>query len=205
MNWGENFPSGDPAIEYPWGWYYAGDASSNTANDLSIIAGVGRHDTGFPMGTALGKFADIRLDSSTHIGLRQNEIWSESYSLMETSNDGDVVQFNVDRDQWATFTDELGSASIPLHQKVTLESDHYIVVMDYYSDMGDYNRLLFPHEDYIFSDFEGLGVDVHVTVTLHTQTFSWWDIFHMFPTDHYTTLRDFWSDDGGLEFGYDVN
>lgn len=205
MNWGENFPAGDPAIDYPWGWYYAGRSDANTANDLSIIAGVGRHDAGFPFGTCLGKFADVRLDSNTHIGLRQSEIWSEGYSLMETSNDGDVKQFNVERDQWTLFTDDIGSALIPLHQEVTLETDHYIVVMDFYSELSDYNRLLFPHEDYIFSDFEGLGVDVHVTVTYHYITYSWWDVFHLFPNHHYSTLEDFWTDDGGLEFGYDVD
>lgn len=204
-NWGENFPAGDPAIEYPWGWYYAGKPATSTANDVSIIAGVGRHDAGGIMGTAEGSYADIRLNSATHIGMRQNVIWDGALSAMESSNDGDVEQFTVTRDQWATYTDAVGSAQIPMHQKVTLETKHYLTTMDFYSEASDYNRLLFPHEDYVFSDFEGLGVDCHVVVKYHSITYKWYDIFHLNPIHTYTTLYDFWTDDAGLEYGYNVN
>ena len=125
-----------------------------------------------------------------------------------TTNDGKVKKFEITQDNWVEYTDTLGSALIPLNQKVYIETDHYITIMDYFSEIEDYNRLLFPHEKYIFSDFEGLGVDVHVTITkkrniLH---YMWWDIFNIFPkkTESREVLHDFWSDDGGLEYGYDV-
>ena len=206
-NWGEDFPSGEPAIEYPWGWYYAGLPSSAIENELSIIAGLGFHDAGFPFGTCQGQFADIRLNQSTHIGVRQNEIWGEtSFSLMETSSDGDLIAFDVDRSEWVSFTDEIGTALIPLRQIVTIVTTSYRVVLDYQSDLSNYNRLLFPHENYIFSDFEALGVNVHVTIHKHAVTYPWWDIFRTKPSfENQVELFNFWSDDGGLEYGYNLD
>lgn len=207
MNWGENFPSGFPSIEHPWGWYYVGLPNEDLNLELSIIAGIGFHDAGFPFGTCQGQFADIRLNNSIHIGLRQNEIWGQvSFSLMETSNDGDTILFNVERDNWTVFTDEIGSALIPLKQIVKMESYHYVIVMEFNSELTDYNRLLFPHEKYIFSDFEALGVNVHVTIKEREVRFHFWDILHLFPiffNEH--VILEFQSDDGGLEYGYNLN
>ncbi len=224
MNWGENFPAGNPSIEYPWGWYYAGLPNADTAKDFSIIAGIGRHDLYDAIQTGnnplsltipgIGKFADIRLDKETHIGVRSVEGFPKSpeapgIPAVVTTNDGHVKQFKLERDDWVEYSDAIGTAMIPLHQKVTIETEHYVVTLDYHSDIEEYNRLLFPHEDYIFSDFEALGVDVHVVVKKRTYltAYNWWDMFHLFPikTEEYETLFDFWSDDGGLEYGYDVD
>ena len=122
----------------------------------------------------MGKFADIRLDKDTHVGVRSIILSPESpedagHTGLETTNDGYVKNFEVERDDWVEFVDTLGTAKIPLHQKVTIETEHYRTVMDFFSDIGDYNRLLFPHENYIFSDFEALGVDVHVVVATITE------------------------------------
>jgi hypothetical protein len=205
MNWGIDFPHGEPAIEYPWGWYYAGLPSSNPAEDISIIAGIGIVDTGSLFGIVEGKYADVRI-GDTHIGIRSNETWKPSpgksgHPLFETSNDG-FVDFSVERSNWVEFQDSIGTALIPLNQKVYLESDHYIVELDFHSKIEEYNRLMFAHEYYIFSDFEGLGSAVHVTITKHTRTYKWWDALHVNPTHHYEILYDFWSDDGGIEYGY---
>jgi hypothetical protein len=70
---------------------------------------------------------------------------------METSNDGDTILFNVERDNWTVFTEEIGSALIPLKQIVKMESYHYVIVMEFNSELTDYNRLLFPHEKYILA------------------------------------------------------
>lgn len=204
-NWGENFPSGSPSIDYPWGWYYASLPNTDPTQDVSIIAGSGRCDTGSILGTCLGKYADVELTDSTHIGFRQNEIWSEAYSLMDTCNDGDLQSFDITRDNWTTYTDDLGSAQIPLYQKVYMQSDHYMITMEFFSKLSDYNRLLFPTENYVFSDFEGLGVSCHIQVTYYWATYAWYDIIHCDPTWHYQSLYNFWSDDGGLEYGYNVD
>jgi hypothetical protein len=209
-NWGTKYPSGQPfenPINYPWGWYHVGLSNANTTKELSIIAGMGRFNLKNIYGINEGKFADIRLDNNTHIGLRQIVIWKLTpnllgYSYMDTSNDEDLMKFYIRRDQWADFTDIWGTASIPLHQYIYLESKHYIIEMNFYSKLDDYNRLFAIHENYIFSDFEGLGVKTHVVVKYHTISYNWWDILHLFPQHHFTVLKDFWSEYGGVEYGY---
>lgn len=209
-NWGSNYPSGQPyenPIDYPWGWYYVGLPNADTSQEISIIAGIGRYNNRDILGIVEGKFADIRLDNNTHIGMRQIAIWKltpnhPGISYMDTSNDKDLVKFRIYRDQWTDYTDSLGTASIPLHQCVYLESKHYIVEMDFYSELEDYNRLPAVHENYIFSDFAGMGVRVHVVVKYHTVSYRWCDILNLFPKHHYTVLKDFWSDYGEIEYGY---
>jgi hypothetical protein len=224
MNWGINFPEGKPSIDFPWGWYHVNVPNSDPKKDLSIIAGIGRHNLSTALETegnstqlsipGMGKFADIRLDSNTHIGVRS--IIMSPFSVQDTgtpgfvtTNDGIVKIFKVERGNWADYNDSVGPAKIPLNQKITIETSHYKTVMDFQSKIGDYNRLMFPHEDYIFSDFEALGVAVHVVVSYITEKTIYlkWDSLHLFPIKEkvYTTLRDFWSDDGGLEYGYNVN
>ena len=224
QNWGVNFPEGKPSIDFPWGWYHVNAPNSDPSKDLSIIAGIGRHNLATALETGdnsnqlnipgIGKFADIRLDSDTHIGVRSiimspnsvQDVWTPGFV---TTNDGFVKIFKLERDNWVDYTDSLGSAKIPLNQKITIETKNYKTVMDFRSKIGEYNRLLFPHEDYIFSDFEALGVNVHVVVSYLTEktVYLKWDLFHKFPVKIkvYETLRDFWSDDGGLEYGYNVN
>ncbi len=223
QNWGESFPTGSPAIEYPWGWYHVGLPSADRAKELSIIAGIGRHDLTTKLKGAsgasglavpgIGKFADIRLDASTHIGVRSLEGFGQNpqapgIPLLASTNDGQVRQFKIERDDWAEFADAFGSAQIPLHQRVLIDTEHHLVALDYFSRLEDYNRLLFPHQDYVFSDFEALGVDVHVVVT-HREVrtrYSWWDVLQLVPIheEQRKTLFDFWSDDGGLEYGYQL-
>ena len=168
QNWGVNFPEGKPSIDFPWGWYHVNAPNSDHSKDLSIIAGIGRHNLATALETGdnsnqlnipgIGKFADIRLDSDTHIGVRSiimspnsvQDVWTPGFV---TTNDGFVKIFKLERDNWVDYTDSLGSAKIPLNQKITIETKNYKTVMDFRSKIGEYNRLLFPHEDYIFSDF----------------------------------------------------
>ena len=49
------------------------------------------------------------------------------------------------------------------------------------------HTLLMPHGSYAFSNFEAFGVDVHTVVKYPHQQ---------------EPILDFWSDDGGLEYGY---
>ena len=222
-NWGVNFPQGKPSIDFPWGWYHVNLPDSDPAKDLSIIAGIGRHNLATALETGdkptqlnipgMGKFADIRLNSNTHIGVRSvimspNSVEDVLQPGFVTTNDGVVKIFKIERGNCAIYTDSLGSADIPLNQTITIETTHYKTVMAFNSEIGDYNRLLFPHENYIFSDFEALGVNVHVIVYSITEktVYQNWDALHIFPMKMkvYNTLKDFWSDDGGLEYGYNV-
>lgn len=212
QNWGIHFPAGrrkDKAVDFPWGWYYVELPDTDLGKELSIVAGVGRqYYRGF--GILEGKFASVRLNATTHIEAAAGYLFKrtpDSNGLpLEFTNDGKLFRFEVECDQWADYQDAIGIAAIPLQQKVTLETDHYLIALDFHSTLDRYTRLVCPHEDYAFSDFEALGVDVHVTVEFRwlSRTYRWWDIFHWFAmkTEHRRTLFDFWSKHGGLEYGY---
>lgn len=66
MNWGLQFPVPKPGVndsrKYNWGWYYAGNASTDPDQELSFIAGVGEEFAGAPMETMTGRFADFRFN-----------------------------------------------------------------------------------------------------------------------------------------------
>ena len=112
-------------------------------------------------------------------------------------------KFDVLRSDWAYFNDQFGSTLIPLRQKVIILTSTYNITLDFHSELNNYNRLLFPHENYVFSDFEALGVDVHVTIVKHQVGFNWWDILRVNPIfNNQEIVEEFWSNDGGLEYGY---
>eukprot|EP00762_Andalucia_godoyi_P000949 ANDGO_03896.mRNA.1 hypothetical protein len=198
MNWGRTFPH-PPSWDvkdhkYAWGWYDVMLPSVSGAEDVAIIAGVGETWTGFPLATVVGSFADIRLSDSVHVGLRCLTVWNTTEDPLMLSNDGKVYDFHVDRSNWTVFKDSFGTADIPLTQVVTLETAHYRAVLSFVSERDDYNRLVFPFEDFIFSDFEGLGVHVDVQVfTRPAPEMSSW-----------TLAKNFSVENGGLEFGYHV-
>ena len=112
-------------------------------------------------------------------------------TLLATAAPDDSLQsWDIARSEWVLFTDSRGSDLIPLRQIVTIQTDKKRVTMDFQSALEDYNRLLFPHQDYVFSDFEGLGVTAHVTV-VNRQTGE--------------TIVDFITNDGGVEYGYNTD
>jgi hypothetical protein len=163
-NWGQIMPSNEVHPEdknYSWGWYLSHIPNKDPAKDVSVIAGVGKTYTSFPLYTMDGRFADVRVNSSLHLEFRQVIVYGQ---VMSSCNDGKLVQFTVDRNNWQDINDSFGSAKIPLEQTVTLESTHYLVVQKCTSVETNYNRLLFAFKDAVFSDFEGLGVTCRVTI-----------------------------------------
>ncbi len=196
MNWGENFPSGTPKIDYMWGWYYAGVPSNDPNGEIGMIAGVGRHDLGGTYGITEGSFADFRLPNGERLSIREMQAnkpnpEDDGTTLLATAAPDDSLQsWDIARSEWVLFTDSRGSDLIPLRQIVTIQTDKKRVTMDFQSALEDYNRLLFPHQDYVFSDFEGLGVTAHVTV-VNRQTGE--------------TIVDFITNDGGVEYGYNTD
>jgi hypothetical protein len=217
QNWGKKLPRGFPredSIDYPWGWFYVGLPSTDPAEELSIIAGMGRYHT-LVSGISEGLFADIRLDQTTHIEVAKLEPYKRSPDkpgvVSSSTNDEKVIDFHVDQNQWTKYTDSYGTNLVPMHQKVWIETKHYQVTLDFFSKPEDYNRLPIFDEDYDFGDFEALGVDVHVVINYKWTTHSYyeWDKWKLFPpynTQHHVKqLYDFWSDDGGLEYGYNLD
>jgi hypothetical protein len=204
MNWGQDFPSGWPnedPVDYPWGWYYVNLPDADPNNDIGIIAGIGRQHFDASQGISEGRFADIREPGGQHIGVRQgitDKITPDcpGIEVLGTASDGDLIRFRIDRSDWQTYTDGVGSAEIPYRQIVTIVTTTRRVTMDFQSEAANYNRLLFPHQDYIFSDFEGLGVTCHVTIEERRT---------LLGVPFFTTLYDFATDDAGLEYGYDTS
>jgi len=190
MNWGNHFPSsgGAPAVDFPWGWFSVTKANDDPAKDFSFICGIGLTWFEWPTNNVYGRFADLRLDADTHVGARAVTLdwgsWRE-YDWLHTSNDGDCLLLNITRYNWTEFHDSHGSALIPLRQIVTMQTETYLLIADFQSDVSEYNRLVFPAEDFLYSDFEALGVTVHLSV------------FH-----NGEMIISEVMDDGGLEYGY---
>jgi len=193
MNWGGQFPApptGDESdLAYAWGWYSACQTNPNPYEDICIIAGTGLTYTGAPFYNMLGQFADIRIGNSTHIGVRWIDVWEGSIlqTTLASTNDGKVTAFNVSRSHWVDFTDTFGTAKLPLTQTVHLKTTNYEVMMEFKSKPYEYNRILFPFKESVFSDFEALGATAKVSI--------WKE----------GTLIHTWTNkNGGLEFGYQV-
>lgn len=204
MNWGETFPNGDPAIDHMWGWFYTGQPSATESTDFSIIAGIGRSTTraGF-LKTFHGKFASMYMHGR-RISAREGRILDNPQDagllLLQRASDGNCHSFRVDRGDWITFSDAFGSASIPLTQVVTIETERIKVVMTFHSTVANYNRLLFPTDSYVFSDFEGLGVNC--TTQVFERSFATYDWLKTIPI--YTLVETVVDHNAGIEYGYRV-
>ncbi|KAL0483756.1 hypothetical protein AKO1_013939 [Acrasis kona] len=187
MNWGQIMPDAPPGKsgrEYAWGWYYFNIPSDEVKSELSIIAGTGVSYADKILRTMEGKFSDVRLGNSTGIQFRRMSLWSQNF---DSCSDGKIHKFEVERSQWMNLTDAFGVASIPMRQIVTLESSHYQIKLDFQSIESNYNRLLFPFKNFIFSDFEALGVKTTLTV---------------FDVKSQVLLMNVTHNGGGLEYGY---
>ncbi len=78
--------------------------------------------------------------------------------ILNGSSDGGRVHiFNVTRDKWTNYTDDRGTTLIPLLQTLHLQSDKADFKAVCEITLERTNRLLFPYQDMVFSDFETLG------------------------------------------------
>jgi hypothetical protein len=208
MNWGANPPRGEPAIKYPWGWYYVGLPGIDSNQEIGIIAGIGRADTNSPAGISEGQFADICLPHGERLGVRRFialKLGPEGTGtvMADTASDSDgsrrdVLAFEVEHLEWGAYTDALGTAQIPYRQIVRIETKYKRVTLDFHSRPENYNRLLFPHQDYIFSDFEGLGATCQVRI--EEKHYPLRRSSGIFP--RYSIQYEFTSNDAGIQYGY---
>ncbi len=204
MNWGETFPHGNPAIDHMWGWFYTGQPGATPSSDFSAIAGIGRSDTTISFGNPFhGKFASLFLHGR-RVCARQGRLFDQLQDagpvVFQRANDGNCHVFRVDRADWIDFTDAFGTARIPLTQVVTIETETVKVVMTFHSNAANYNRLLFPTDGYIFSDFEGLGVNC--TTQIYERSFAVYDWLKTIPI--YTLAETLVDHNAGIEYGYKV-
>ena len=166
MNWGETFPgTRNPKkqqIDYPWGWYYTGKPDDDPQKDFSIIAGAGRtQPTKGLLNDMYARFASIYIRGKK-IDARLCKVFDvkpdKGIAFFHPSSDKTCKVFSVERSSWEEYEDEFGKARIPMVQIIKIETDSNKIVMKFESKKSNYNRLLFPTDGYIFSDFEGLGV-----------------------------------------------
>jgi hypothetical protein len=143
------------------------------------------------LGASCGMDASLCSTRAVQVLVDDNTIAEGDFTA---STDGKVRNFTSTQANWVEFTDDFGSAQIPLSQTVTLETQRLQVILVFDSTVKDYVRLLFPHAGSVFSDFEALGVDVTVAVSNRTSPSEPWNPVskHLFPAS------------GGLEFGYHV-
>jgi hypothetical protein len=205
MNWGETFPHGDPAIDHMWGWFYTGQPAADPSDDFSLIAGIGRSDTTIGFGNPFhGKFASLDIHGR-RIGAREGRIFDQPQNsgllIFQRATDGNCHVFRVDRADWISFSDAFGTAQIPLTQIVTIETESIRVVMTFHSTAANYNRLLFPTDGYIFSDFEGLGVNC--TTQVFERSFASIDWLKTVPV--YTLSETVVDHNAGIEYGYKIS
>ena len=184
MNWGAYFVqpppgSGEDPSDYPWGWYYA------SQDGASLIAGWGRMDmVAVPeVGVVTAAFADVRLKC----GLRLELIMGDAYGFRAALTSEGTGEIVVSRGSWVSWTDDLGDARVPLAQNVTITTPDHVVAMRFEAPKEKFARLLFPHQDAIFSDFEALGATVHVVATTR---------------DDGAIIEEWTTPFGGVEFGY---
>lgn len=102
---------------------------------------IGETFAGFPLYSMIGRFADIRINATHSLQLREAIVWNEK---LTSSSDGELVHFDVERSNWTTITDKFGTAQIPMRQVLTMESRDYFIKMDFVTKEDSYNRLLFP-------------------------------------------------------------
>ncbi len=205
MNWGETFPHGNPSIDHMWGWFYTGQPATVSTQDFSIIAGIGRSETTIGFGNPFaGEFASLYLHGR-RIGAREGRLFDtpqESGQIVfQRATDGNCHVFRVDRADWITFSDAFGTARIPLTQIVTIETESVKVVMTFHSTAANYNRLLFPGDGFIFSDFEGLGVNC--TTQVYERSFASIDWLKTVPV--YTLTETVVDHNAGIEYGYQID
>jgi len=138
------------------------------------------------------------------IGAREGRILDSPQDsgaiVFQRATDGTCHVFHVDRDDWIDYSDAFGTARIPLTQIVTIETETKKVVMTFHSKASNYNRLLFPTDGYVFSDFEGLGVNC--TTRIYDRSFVSIDWFKTVPV--YTLVETIVDHNAGIEYGYKI-
>jgi len=139
----------------------------------SIIVGLGLTETGFPSYGVFGGFADLVWPGG-RVSLRYTGVEYTSalrFAILDGASDGGRVHaFNVTRDQWTNYTDERGTVLIPLQQNLHLQSDRAEFKASCEITLARTNRLLFPYQDLVFSDFETLGATCSFSLVFDGET-----------------------------------
>jgi len=170
-SWGCMFPTGVPAIQFPWSWLWLIIPGETPAQDIGMAWGYAAFQRGKLLGDVEGGFAAIGF-GQTILSARKMIIQNNTMlkmTLLGSSSDGYLVELAVQRLDWSTFTDMFGSVLIPLRQIFTLITKHHSIVVDVTTRPEQYFRapvfLEGPNATVrVFSDFRAVGVKSHVLI-----------------------------------------
>jgi len=160
-SWGCKLPSGSPALDYPWTWFWMsipGDAQASPP----------RPDIGMAMGTALfqtnasiigdlyGGFSTVGIGeeiiTSTTADLHHGRPWQ--LPLTSSTTDGTLRRFQLDMSDWAAGSDEMGHFQLPTVQRYLIETRRHRFQVDFFSDAEQYFRcpVVVEHSDAAAND-----------------------------------------------------
>jgi hypothetical protein len=173
-SYGCELPSGEPAVEYPWSWFWIvipGEFSSS--EDISMVGGTGDYQKPIDIH---GGYAILGLSDFEMHALRFAEVLVGNFKLgvQASSTDGAVSHYEVTRSNWATFQDEFGIAQIPLSQKFSFGSKHLDISLDFRSSLDQYFRLpIFlkrEGKEVVYSDLRAVNVPVSIKIVNKTDS-----------------------------------
>jgi len=175
-SWGCDLPSGSPAVDYPWSWFWLIVPNADPRKDIGMVFGTARFQKIGPVSDLLGGFGLVGMgdDLARGHGLQSMKFakilhnTSLEFPLQASASDGYFSAYRWSYDNWATFTDEFGTAQIPLNQYYYAETQHYSYRIDWYSTLDQYFRAPVMLEKNlnlrVFSDFRAVGVKAHVVI-----------------------------------------
>lgn len=175
-SWGCSLPRGDPAIAHPWAWLWLVVPGQTPAEDLSIEFGDGRVATQSAgsiygaTGIVGGYLPDGKMWDARNIYLWNKNHNDRGLLFQATGSDGGLSHLSIIQHDWANFTDELGTAAIPLRQVFTMETLEAKIVVDCRTTLDNFFRArinVFNPETgkkTRFSDFRAVGVDANIKI-----------------------------------------
>jgi hypothetical protein len=177
-SWGCSLPRGEPAIEHPWAWLWLVVPGTDKAgkDDLSIVFGNGRVQTPHAgsiygnTGMVGGYLPQGKIWDARNIYLWDKGPEQRGLQLQSTSSDGGVSELSIAQHDWATFTDEFGSAPVPTRQVFTMETLDGRIVVDCKTSIDNFFRARInvynpdTNRKMTFSDFRAVGVDANIKI-----------------------------------------
>jgi hypothetical protein len=168
-SWGCELPGGEPAIEYPWTWFWLVVPRSDPAQDMGLCGGTARFATA--VGPVYGGYSVAGLprtvDASRHFSTRFVRLLhntSLDFFLQASSSDSYYRDFRVQQFDWSTFRDAFGSAPVPLRQLFAFSSATYEFELDFRPTLAQYFRAPLSHNGKIFSVFRAVGATTRILV-----------------------------------------
>jgi hypothetical protein len=153
----------------PWSWFWLIDPSETPKDDVSMAWG--HADITIPgLGDVAGVFS-VTAYLNKLISSRSARLWpgtSVSPLLMASSSDHYVRDFTLQRLDWTEYSDEFGTATVPLRQIFGIATKHFNISVDFKVKLEDYFRIavitLVNDQEVVFSDFRAVAVPAHIRI-----------------------------------------